>query len=199
MRKIEIVLNNRETAAYFNRIVIYVVGASVTTDKTTGTQPSAGTNGQTTAKMVTTAAMTTKMSTANQVTTEQSGSSVSMGTATMMTMTSTGSNSSTTESGMTTEHSNMTHVPDVTTSGHTNNPNVTMPTGGMSTHGSMTTTNKPTPKPTTQPTPTTTKKSKFQGGTFVGGIALGVGLTLIIAGIIYYVKRRGNTDYGRVN
>ncbi|RDD41889.1 hypothetical protein TrispH2_005835 [Trichoplax sp. H2] len=47
------------------------------------------------------------------------------------------------------------------------------------------------------PTHSGTSAKGFDGGSFIGGIALGVGLCIIIYGIVYYYKRRNN-DYGRL-
>jgi hypothetical protein len=135
-------------------------------------------------------------STMVSMTTEQSSMTTGQSSATVVSMATeqtkmTTGQSNTTMIPMTTEHSNMTMVP-VSQQTMTMPPDVT--TKGMMTSHKT----NPTPKHTTQSPPTTTKKAKFQGGVFVGGIFLGIGLIVIIAGLIYFLRFR-NRSYSKVN
>jgi hypothetical protein len=145
-------------------------------------------------------------STMVSMTTEQSSMTTGQSSATVVSMATeqtkmTTGQSNTTMIPMTTEHSNMTMVPvsqQTMTMVPVSQQTMTMPPD-VTTKGMMTShKTNPTPKHTTQSPPTTTKKAKFQGGVFVGGIFLGIGLIVIIAGLIYFLRFR-NRSYSKVN
>ena len=72
----------------------------------------------------------------------------------------------------------------------TMSPNMTTPSSNMTTM-SPNTTMLPSNMTTLEPTTTTiTTVSKFNAGSFGGGIAVGIGATIVIVAVVYFLKRR---------